>query len=72
MNNLLSYCGLVDVRISASDKDLPVRLFLVAPKRKGSMGMTLENSPDLFHNNKKVFFSSSALKDQSGISYSKI
>ena len=24
MNNLLSYCGLVDVRISASDKDLPV------------------------------------------------
>ena len=25
MNNLLSYCGLVDPRISASDKDLPVR-----------------------------------------------
>ena len=24
MNNLLSYCGLVDVRINASDKDLPV------------------------------------------------
>ena len=24
MNNLLSYCGLVDARISASDKDLPV------------------------------------------------
>ena len=24
MNNFLSYCGLVDVRISASDKDLPV------------------------------------------------
>ena len=24
MNNLLSYCGLVDPRISASDKDLPV------------------------------------------------
>ena len=24
MNNLLSYCGLVDSRISASDKDLPV------------------------------------------------
>ena len=28
MNNLLSYCGLVDVRINASDKDLTVR-FLV-------------------------------------------
>ena len=25
MNNLLSYCGLVDVRINASDKDLPVK-----------------------------------------------
>ena len=24
MNNILSYCGLVDPRISASDKDLPV------------------------------------------------
>ena len=24
MNNLLSYCGLVDMRINASDKDLPV------------------------------------------------
>ena len=24
MNNLLSYCGLVDARISASGKDLPV------------------------------------------------
>ena len=25
MNNLLSYCRLVDARISASEKDLPVR-----------------------------------------------
>ena len=24
MNNLLSYCGLIDARISASEKDLPV------------------------------------------------
>ena len=24
MNNLLSYCGLVDAKIKASDKDLPV------------------------------------------------
>ena len=24
MNNLLSYCGLVDAKISSSDKDLPV------------------------------------------------
>ena len=25
MNNLLSYCGLVDMRINASDKNLPVQ-----------------------------------------------
>ena len=25
MNNHLSYCGLVDARISASEKDLPVQ-----------------------------------------------
>ena len=25
MNNLLSYCGLIHVRINASDKDLPVQ-----------------------------------------------
>jgi hypothetical protein len=28
MNNLLPYCGLVDVRINTSDKDLPVRTSL--------------------------------------------
>ena len=27
MNNILSYCGLVDTRISASEKDLPVSAF---------------------------------------------
>ena len=26
MDNLLSYCGLVDARISTSDKDLPVQI----------------------------------------------
>ena len=26
MNNILSYCGLVDGRISDSDRDLPVRI----------------------------------------------
>ena len=31
MNNLLSYCGLVDARISASEKDLPVPLTLLSP-----------------------------------------
>ena len=27
MNNMPSYCGLVDAKIRASDKDLPVQLF---------------------------------------------
>ena len=27
MNNLLSYCGLTDARIRASEKDLPVQLW---------------------------------------------
>ena len=29
MNNLSSYCGLVDARISASEKDLPVQMVVV-------------------------------------------
>ena len=28
MNNLSSYCGLVDAKIKASDKDLPVKAFI--------------------------------------------
>ena len=31
MNNLLSYCGLVDAKIRASDKDLPVQSKNSAP-----------------------------------------
>ena len=33
MNDLLSYCGLVDARISASDKKLPVIHICIYPKR---------------------------------------
>ena len=29
MNNLLSYCGLVDAKIRASDKDLPVDILIL-------------------------------------------
>ena len=32
MNNLLSYCGLVDTKIRSSDKDLPEKVF--QPKRR--------------------------------------
>ena len=35
MNNLLSYCGLVDARISASEKDLPVYGCLSSAKAHG-------------------------------------
>jgi hypothetical protein len=33
MNNLLSYCGLVEVRISASEKDLPAHFSSVQSYR---------------------------------------
>ena len=33
MNNLLSYCGLVDARITGSDKDLPVRKQKTKPQK---------------------------------------
>ena len=32
INNLLSYCGLVDPRISASDKDLPAQMYTYLQK----------------------------------------
>ena len=35
MTNLLSYCGLVDPRISASDKDLPVEGLVQYNSRSG-------------------------------------
>ena len=35
MNNLLSYCGLVDAKIRASDKDLPVQPPPLREVRKG-------------------------------------
>ena len=37
MNNLLSYCGLIDANIRASDKDLPVSMipfYIVAGGQK--------------------------------------
>ena len=35
MNNLLSYCGLVDAKTRASDKDLPVSLFITLNNQIG-------------------------------------
>ena len=32
MNNLLSYCGLTDARMNASEKDLPVLKFIYSEK----------------------------------------
>ena len=34
MNNILSYCGLVDARISASEKNLPVKQHLESSQRQ--------------------------------------
>ena len=44
MNNLLSYCGLVDSRISASEKDLPVVLSPNSPNTE-----SFEISKELGH-----------------------
>ena len=33
MNNLLSYCGLIDAKIRASDKDLPVIKYMKIKQR---------------------------------------
>ena len=42
MNNLSSYCGLVDAKIRASDKDLPVQMDFAVNKMKLSMNV-MEN-----------------------------
>ena len=39
MNNLLSYCGLVDAKIRTSDKDLPIKKSAVK-----LVGWKLENN----------------------------
>ena len=33
MNNLLSYCGLIDAKIGASDIDLPVQILIIDPRQ---------------------------------------
>ena len=49
MKNLLSYCGLVDVRINASDKDLPVQERYFPPwypkPNSNSDSFSIESSP---------------------------
>ena len=42
MNDLMSYCGLVDAKIRASDKDLPVTLFGI-PRKKEKETRVFEN-----------------------------
>ena len=43
MSNLLSYCGLVDARISASEKDLPVVKFVSCMQRGGGVSFHNRN-----------------------------
>ena len=46
MNNLLSYCGLVDANIRASDKDLPVQQSERDRKKDGTSGSGNGSGPD--------------------------
>ena len=39
MNNLSSYCGLVDAKIRASEKDLPVILAMMITKHYGRVAI---------------------------------
>ena len=41
MNNLLSYCGLTDARIRASEKDLPVKALM---KNSTLLKLTLDSN----------------------------
>ena len=47
MNNLLSYCGLVDA-ISAFEKDLPVLLFFIAFEVKTILVHILKKHTEIF------------------------
>ena len=42
LNNLLSYCGLVDARISASEKDLPVTVDFFLLQKKYMINLEFE------------------------------
>ena len=61
MNNPLSYCGLVDVKIRASDKNLPVRKCL-------NLSKLACHYHNLLKKDTKNFFDSEELK--SGCSFS--
>ena len=37
MNNLSSYCGLVDAKIRAFDKDLPVHFDTLSPRQENKV-----------------------------------
>jgi hypothetical protein len=56
MNNLLSYCGLVDAKIRASDKDLPVVVHIQSIFRRLMKGIfDVTKFPKL--NSRPVYFS---------------
>ena len=50
MNNLLLYCGLIDTRIRASDKDLPVNYSLWLTIKKGKVPPPSCSNPNQKHN----------------------
>ena len=59
MNNLSSYCGLVDAKIRASDKDLPVQSMNLPTENSEFNSVNVENpeseeTPDI--PDQKVFF----------------
>ena len=55
MNNLLSYCGLVDAKIRASDKDLPVIMKQQQTSAKQTRMSGEQNTSGLFDDLDELF-----------------
>ena len=74
MNNLLSYCGLVDVRINASDKDLPLQSLELEVELQKSSKVDFEkqvNPKKLFWNVSRNTVSTKFVEGHVNISSSK-
>ena len=58
MNNILSYCGLADTRISASEKDLPVQVVcFINPDSFGNLSLLVQFTTCTFKGQHRVIIS---------------
>ena len=50
LDNLLSYCGLVDARISTAEKDLPVSMLIIGQNVTKFLSLTWKRDNPYYHN----------------------